>query len=113
MPITYKKTNKKIGKVGKKTTTPKRKYIKRTKKSKKSKSLTPNKPFVLYSKDPQTGRETIAKAAVLDNKGVKGYVATVESRLPPTVYKTSNGSNFMTMNEKRSIVIESFKNTRK
>jgi hypothetical protein len=111
MPRTYKKTNKKTGKVGKKTITPKRKYVKRTK---NTNSVKTSKPFVLYSKDPQTGRETIAKTAVLDNKGVKGYVATVESRLPPTVYKTSNGSsNFMTMNEKRSIVIESFKNTRK
>ncbi len=110
MPRTYKKTNKKTAKVGKKTIIPKRKYVKRTKNTKSQKA---SKPFVLYSKDPQTGRETIAKAAVLDNKGIKGYVASVESRLPPTVYKTSNGSNFMTMNEKRSIVIESFKNTRK
>ncbi len=105
MSRTYKKINKKTNKkTGKKTNRPKRKYVRKSKTT---------KPIVLYSKDPQTGRETIAQAAVLDNKGVKGYVATVESILPPKVYKTSNGSNFMTMNEKRAIVIESFKNNKK
>jgi hypothetical protein len=103
--------------------TTKRKYVRKTKTSRKPK--TPRrkyhkhhnhkeqKPIVLYSKDPVTGVETIAKADMTNKEGVKTYFASVESKLPPTVYKTNDGSQFMTMNEKRAIVVESFKNNRK
>jgi len=93
----------------------KRKYVRKTKthRRKYRKHTKEQKPFMLYSKDPTTGMETIAKTDMTNKEGVKTYFASVESKLPPTVYKTNDGSQFMTMNEKRAIVIESFKNNRK
>lgn len=91
----------------------KRKYVRKTKTPRRHKHRKEQTPIVLYSKDPVSGLETIAKADMINKEGVKTYFASLESKLPPTVYKTNDGSQFMTMNEKRAIVVESFKNNRK
>ena len=101
-----------------KTRRTKRKYVRKIKTSRtpripRQKKHNEQKPIVLYSKDPVSGLETVAKANMTNKQGLKTYFASVESKLPPTVYKTNDGSQFMTMNQKRAIVIESFKNNRK
>jgi hypothetical protein len=117
MPKTIKKRNQKVSKpkvnsrkVAKKTKTTKtvRKYKPRKQKTPKNKML--QKPIVLYSKDPITGQETLATADMSNKDGLQTYMATVESKIPPTMYQRNNGTGYMSMSEKRAVVVQRYKN---
>ena len=97
----------------------KTKRTKRTKRTKMTKGtragidklkLTVQQPTVLYSKDPKTGEETVASTAYSNNKGVKTFMARMNSRMPPTVFKRDNGSSVMSMSQKKSMVVQSYVN---
>ena len=45
--------------------------------------LTSQQPTFLYSKDPETGEETVASTAYSNNKGVKTFMAKMNSHIPP------------------------------
>ena len=100
---------------------PRKMKTKRTKRTKKTKNtkrvprsnklkLTSQQPTILYSKDPETGQETIASTAYSNNKGVKTFMARMNSRMPPTVFKRDNGSSVMSMSQKKSMVVQSYVN---
>lgn len=82
----------------------------RTPKSRKIMKLTSQQPLVLYSKNNRTGEETIAAFTKRDNNTMHGYAMAVQSQIPPTIHKSSNGSTVMTMSQKRSLVVENYKN---
>jgi hypothetical protein len=81
----------------------------KTMRPRKTMKLTSQKPTVLYSKNNKTGEETVASFTTKNNNGMKGYAMAVESQIPPTVYKSSNGSTVMTMSQKRSLVVQNYK----
>jgi hypothetical protein len=87
--------------------TRKPKMIKKTRKTMK---LTSQQPLVLYSKNNRTGEETVAALTKRDNNTMHGYAMAVQSQIPPTIHKSSNGSTVMTMSQKRSLVVENYKN---
>ena len=100
----------------------KTKRTKRTKKTKRTKmtrgtrariaklKLTVQQPTILYSKDPRTGEETVARTATFNQDGVKTFMARMNSRMPPTVFKRDNGSSVMSMSQKRAMVVQSYTN---
>jgi len=90
----------------------KTKRTKRTKRVSRNNKLklTSQQPTVLYSRDPETGEETVASTAYSNNKGVKTFMAKMNSHIPPTVYKSNNGSTFMTSSQKKAMVVESYTN---
>jgi hypothetical protein len=99
--------------------TKKTKMTKRTKNMKpktksrmtrKTMKLTSQQPLVLYSKNNRTGEETVAAFTERDNKNMHGYAMAVQSQIPPTIHRSSNGSTVMTMSQKRSLVVENYKN---
>ena len=91
---------------------------KRTEKTKTTKKvsrnnklkLTSQQPTFLYSKDPETGEETVASTAYSNNKGVKTFMAKMNSHIPPTVYQSNNGSTVMTSSQKKAMVVQSYTN---
>jgi hypothetical protein len=87
----------------------KTKTTKRVSRSNKLK-LTSQQPTVLYSRDPETGEETVASTAYSNNKGVKTFMAKMNSRMPPTVYQSNNGSTVMTSSQKKAMVVQSYTN---
>jgi hypothetical protein len=86
------------------------KMTRKTRKTRKTMKLTSQQPLVLYSKNNRTGEETVAAFTTKDNNGVHGYAMAVQSQIPPTIRKSSNGSTVMTMSQKRSLVVEDYKN---
>jgi hypothetical protein len=115
------KITKKTPKTGKTSKTPKTgktsktiKPVKKTrnthtKNNKESKISLTSKPTILYSKDPITGEETLAATTSLNKEGVKSFAVALEKTIPPTYYKRDNGSEIFTMSQKRSLVIQSYK----
>jgi hypothetical protein len=103
------KTNKspKLNKTRKSKTS--RKVKSKTTRSTKTMKLTSQQPLVLYSKNNRTGEETVAAFTEKDNNTMHGYVMAVQSQIPPTIHKSSNGSTVMTMSQKRSLVVENYK----
>ena len=98
-------------KMTRKTRTPKQsKKTRKTRKTRKTMKLTSQQPLVLYSKNNRTGEETVAALTKRDNNTMHGYAMAVQSQIPPTVHKSSNGSSVMTMSQKRSLVVENYKN---
>ena len=98
---------------------PKKMKTKKTKRTKMTKGtrariaklkLTSQQPTILYSKDPRTGEETVARTASFNNDGVKTFMARMNSRMPPTVFKRDNGSSVMSMSQKRAMVVQSYTN---
>ena len=98
---------------------PKKMKTKKTKRTKLTKGtrariaklkLTSQQPTILYSKDPRTGEETVARTASFNNDGVKTFMARMNSRMPPTVFKRDNGSSVMSMSQKRAMVVQSYTN---
>ena len=101
---------------------PKKMKTKRTKKTKGTKmtkgtrariaklKLTSQQPTFLYSKDPRTGEETVARTASFNQDGVKTFMARMNSRMPPTVLQRNNGSSVMSMSQKRAMVVQSYTN---
>jgi hypothetical protein len=89
--VNRKKTNKKIKspKINIKTTTP--------------------KPTILYSKNPVTGEETVATATTMNNQGVHSFAISVEKNMPPSYHIENNGTETFTMSQKRSLVVQSYK----
>ncbi len=81
-----------------------------TRKTRKTMKLTSQQPLVLYSKNNRTGEETVASFTKRDNNTMHGYAMAVQSQIPPTIHKSSNGSTVMTMSQKRSLVVENYKN---
>jgi hypothetical protein len=63
----------------------------------------------LEESNNKTGEEMVASFSTKNNNGMKGYAMAVESQIPPTVYKSSNGSSVMTMSQKRSLVVQNYK----
>lgn len=90
--------------------TRKPKQPKLTRKTRKTMKLTSQQPLVLYSKNNRTGEETVAAFTKRDNNTMHGYAMAVQSQIPPTIHKSSNGSSVMTMSQKRSLVVENYKN---
>ena len=72
--------------------------------------LTSQQPTILYSKDPRTGEETVARTATFNEDGVKTFMARMNSRMPPTVLQRNNGSSVMSMSQKRAMVVQSYTN---
>ena len=103
------KITKKTGKTNKTSKTSKKIRKTPTKNSKPSKISLTSKPTILYSKDPITGEETLAAATSLNKEGVKSFAVALEKTIPPTYYKRDNGSEVFTMSQKRSLVIQSYK----
>ena len=68
-----------------------------------------SKPTILYSKNPVTGEETVAAATTMNKEGVHSFAIAVEKNMPPTYYKENNGTETFTMSQKRSIVVQSYK----
>ena len=98
---------------------PRKMKTKRTKRTKMTKGtrariaklkLTSQQPTVLYSKDPRTGEETVARTATFNQDGVKTFMARMNSRMPPTVLQRNNGSSVMSMSQKRAMVVQSYTN---
>lgn len=98
---------------------PRKMKTKRTKKTKMTKGtrariaklkLTVQQPTVLYSKDPRTGEEIVARTATFNEDGVKTFMARMNSRMPPTVLQRNNGSSVMSMSQKRAMVVQSYTN---
>ena len=93
---------------------PKKMKTKRTKNTKVSKSnklkLTSQQPTILYSRDPETGEETVASTAYSNNKGVKTFMAKMNSHIQTTVYQSNNGSTVMTSSQKKAMVVQSYTN---
>ena len=98
---------------------PRKMKTKRTKMNKRTKGtrtginklkLTSQQPTVLYSKDPRTGEETVARTATFNQDGVKTFMARMNSRMPPTIFKRDNGSSVMSMSQKRAMVVQSYTN---
>ena len=97
---------------------PRKMKTKRTKKTKTTKrvsrsnklKLTSQQPTVLYSRDPETGEETVASTAYSNNKGVKTFMAKMNSHIPTTVYQSNNGSTVMTSSQKKAMVVQSYTN---
>jgi hypothetical protein len=79
-------------------------------KTRKTMKLTSQQPLVLYSKNNITGEETVAAFTKKNNNTMHGYAMAVQSQIPPTIHKSSNGSSVMTMSQKRSLVVEDYKN---
>jgi starvation-inducible outer membrane lipoprotein len=98
----------KMTKMTRKTRKPK--MIRKTRKTRKTMKLTSQQPLVLYSKNNRTGEETVAALTKKDNNTMHGYSIAVQSQIPPTIHKSSNGSTVMTMSQKRSLVVENYKN---
>jgi hypothetical protein len=90
--------------------TRKPKMIRKTRKTRKTMKLTSQQPLVLYSKNNKTGEETVAAFTKKNNNNMHGYAMAVQSQIPPTIHKSSNGSTVMTMSQKRSLVVENYKN---
>ena len=86
------------------------KMTKRTRAGVAKLKLTVQQPTVLYSKDPRTGEETVARTATFNQDGVKTFMARMNSRMPPTVFKRDNGSSVMSMSQKRAMVVQSYTN---
>ena len=86
------------------------KMTRKTRKTRKTMKLTSQQPLVLYSKNNRTGEETVAALTKKDNNTMHGYSIAVQSQIPPTIHKSSNGSTVMTMSQKRSLVVENYKN---
>ena len=82
----------------------------KTRKTRKTMKLTSQQPLVLYSKNNRTGEETVAAFTKKNNNTMHGYAMAVQSQIPPTIHKSSNGSTVMTMSQKRSLVVENYKN---
>ena len=85
------------------------KTTKRVSRSNKLK-LTSQQPTVLYSIDPETGEETVARTEYSNNKGVKTFMAKMNSHIPQTVYQSNNGSTVMTSSQKKAMVVQSYTN---
>jgi hypothetical protein len=116
MTKSVKKTSQKVNKskVGKKVkSTKSTKVTRKTRKTRTPKKKMLQNPIILYSKNPKTGQETLATARMSNKDGLQTYMATVESKIPPTVYQRNNGSKYMTMSEKRAVVVQSYKNMNK
>ncbi len=101
---------KKISKKIKQTKVTKKSNKTRTLRNRKTMKLTSQQPLVLYSKNNRTGEETVAAFTERDNKNMHGYAMAVQSQIPPTIHRSSNGSSVMTMSQKRSLVVENYKN---
>ncbi len=69
-------------------------------------------PLVLYSKNKETGQETLLEAQKTEKDGMKSLVVKAESKIPPTIISDNFGKSMMTMNQKRQLVVQSF-STRK
>ncbi len=66
------------------------------------------KPVVLYSKNPLTGEETLVQTQQINGDKFKSFAMKSESQIPPTVYKSNNGSTTFSMSKKRQMVVQSY-----
>jgi hypothetical protein len=85
------------------------KSAKKTKTVGKKVSFAVQKPVTVNFYDPKTGEDTVATFAKSDKDGYKGFAASVESVIPPTLYLSDNGSQVMTMQSKRELVVQTYK----
>lgn len=66
------------------------------------------KSNMLYSKNPLTGEETVVQTQQINGDKFKSFMMKSESEIPPTVYKSANGSASFSMSKKRQMVVQSY-----
>jgi hypothetical protein len=71
------------------------------------------KPVVLYSKNPLTGEETVVQTQQINGDKFKSFMMKSESEIPPTIYKSNNGSTTFSMSKKRQMVVQSYSSMQK
>ena len=128
MSKSYKKNNKSkkiVKKVNKTKKAIKSKKVNKTKVNKNKKIITQNatqnttknivnvqaivpKSNMLYSKNPLTGEETVVQTQQINGDKFKSFMMKSESEIPPTVYKSDNGSTSFSMSKKRQMVVQSY-----
>ncbi len=104
-----------------KTRMPKKTGKKQNKTKGKSKSgrkstktvISVQQPVILYSKNPSTGEETVVQTQQINGDKFKSFMMKSESEIPPTIYKSSNGSTTFSMSKKRQMVVQSYSNMKK
>ena len=65
-------------------------------------------PVVLYSKNQSTGEETLVQTQQINGDKFKSFMMKSESEIPPTIYKSNNGSTSFSMSKKRQMVVQSY-----
>ncbi len=102
------KMPKNIGKKQKKTKV--KSKSKKTKSGKKAKKsvITIKNPVLLYSKNQSTGEETLVQTQQINGDKFKSFMMKSESEIPPTIYKSNNGSTSFSMSKKRQMVVQSY-----
>ena len=72
-----------------------------------------HQPLVLYSKNKETGQETLLEAQKTEKDGMKSLFVKSESKIPPTIVSDNFGKSMMTMSQKRQLIVQSFSNKKK
>ena len=70
-------------------------------------SLVP-KSNLLYSKNGLTGEETLVQTQQINGDKFKSFIMKSQSQIPPTIYKSNNGSTTFSMSKKRQMVVQSY-----
>ncbi len=65
-------------------------------------------PIILYSKNKETGQETLLEAKKTEKDGMKSFYVKTESKIPPTIISDNYGKSMMSMSQKRQLVVQSF-----
>ncbi len=67
-------------------------------------------PLVLYSKNKETGQETLLEAQKIEKDEMKSLFVKSESKIPPTIVSDNSGKTIMSMSQKKQIIVQSFSN---
>ncbi len=69
--------------------------------------LVPNSN-ILYSENPLTGEKTVVQTQQIKGDKFQSFMMKSESQIPPTIYKSNNGSTTFSMSKKRQMVVQSY-----